>query len=225
MSAIEQPIYVFRTKGRFITSKDSDGKRSVKVFEANIAVPKANITIFDDVTERVCGQDENGKAIIKRTEFTNYLGILRRKLIPAKLKATNPDFQAVRDMRVIEVVGVNGAEVDDLTLPISMLSVEQLKRFCNFHSISKEDIDPAKYLDIDELREDVFNFREDPESFRRQAENKRGRRANEAAFKEFNDIDADVLLAKGKTGVMVNESPKQTVRPKLTPKADSGDIL
>lgn len=182
--------YEFRTKGRYITKKDEETKtRRVVTFEESILVPANALSIFDEVHTRNEGVGENGVAKVKTTEFRNYLGRLRKKLIPMKLAQRSTEFSAIREFSVIEVIGHGGADVVDLALPITMMSLSQLKQYCQFHSISKADIDPSAYIDVAELREDLWNYNEDKEAFRATASNRAKRRGAERAFMDLNTVN------------------------------------
>lgn len=202
--------YIFKCRGQYLTQKDEDGKKRNLGYSANVAVPAANVGIFEESTSRYQGSDEEGNPQYKTTSFMNYRGILKKKLLPLKLAKQYPDFLAIKTLEVEEVVGVGGADVNDLELPITMLSLAQIKSYCQFHAISKADIDPQSYLSLADLRTDLYDYMYSKEAFRARKEKSQSRRANESAFRLANDIDADAILAKEPQ----TREPKGKVAPK-----------
>jgi hypothetical protein len=85
-----------------------------------------------------------------------------------------------------EVVGHGGADVVDLGLPIKLMSLTQLKQYCQFHSISRGDIDPSSYIEVEELREDLWNYNEDKVAYLARASKTKATRAAERAFMDLN---------------------------------------
>ena len=201
--------FEFRCKGRFITKPDPDTKsRSVITFVESVLVPADALSIFDETATRYEGTNENGEQRVKTTSFKNYLGKLKKKMLPMKLGARDVTFAAIREFHVEEVVGHGGADVVDLGLPLKLMSMAQLKQYCQFHSISKADIDPSAYIDVEELREDLWNYNEDKEAFRARASAVRGTRAAERAFLELNTVVAE---ANGVATSASVSSPKDDV--------------
>lgn len=188
--------YIFKCRGQYLTQKDEKGKKRNLGFSANVAVPSANVSIFEESSNRYSGTDENGNQQFKSTSFMNYRGVLKKKLLPLKLAKQYPDFLAIKTLEVEEVVGVGGADVNDLDLPITLLSLSQIKAYCQFHAISKADIDPQSYLSLADLRTDVYDYMDSRDAFRARKEKSQLRRANELAFRLANDIDADAILAR-----------------------------
>lgn len=181
--------FEFRCKGRFITKPDMDtGKRSVVTFVESVLVPANALSVFDETATRYEGTNEDGTQKIKNTSFRNYLGKLKKKMLPMKLSARDGTFAAVREFHVEEVIGHGGADVVDLGLPLKLMSIAQLKQYCQFHSISKGDIDPSSYIDVEELREDLWNYNEDKVAFLARAGKMRENRSAERAFLELNSV-------------------------------------
>ena len=184
--------FEFKCKGRFITKPDMDtGKRSVVTFAESVLVPANALSIFDEVATRHEGTNEDGTAKTKTTEFRNYLGKLKKKMLPMKLSARDGNFAAVREFHVEEVIGHGGADVVDLGLPLKLMSLAQLKQYCQFHSISKGDIDPSSYLEVEELREDLWNYQEDKVAYLARASSTKKTREAERAFLDLNSVIAD----------------------------------
>jgi hypothetical protein len=160
----------------------------VVTFVEGVLVPSNALSVFDEVATRYEGTGEDGTAKTKTTSFRNYLGRLKKKMLPMKLSVRDVMFAAVREFYVEEVVGYGGADVVDLGLPIKLMSIAQLKQYCQFHSISKADIDPSSYLDVEDLREDIWNYNEDRVAFQARIEKMREKRMAEKAFMDLNSV-------------------------------------
>lgn len=181
--------FEFRCKGRFITKPDMEsGKRSVVTFVESVLVPSNALSIFDETAVRHEGTNEDGTAKTKTTSYRNYLGKLKKKMLPMKLSARDGNFAAVREFHVVEVVGHGGADVVDLGLPLKLMSLAQLKQYCQFHSISKGDIDPSSYIEVEELREDLWNYQEDKIAFLARSSATKKTREAERAFLDLNSV-------------------------------------
>lgn len=197
--------YEFRCKGRFITKPDMDtGKRSVVTFVESVLVPANALSVFDETATRYEGTNEDGTQKVSTKSFRNYLGKLKKKMLPMKLSARDGTFAAIREFHVEEVVGHGGADVVDLGLPLKLMSIAQLKQYCQFHSISRGDIDPSSYIDVEELREDLWNYNEDKVAFLARAGKVKETRAAERAFLELNGVIAE---ANGVGGGSVPQAP------------------
>jgi hypothetical protein len=241
------PMYIFKCSGRYFTKlREVAGTRArqAKDFKVDIKIPAGDIDIFIEKHRNVGKQIDDPKNHlkivneVKEVVFRNYGGVLRKKLVPLKLaaiaeaKGGYEDFSRIRNMRVDEVIGINGAKVSDLDLPLNMLSMPQIFDFCSKNGILSDVIDVHSYLDIDDLRSDLYEYMDDPEVFRRKVDEgktKGGRgskhrsifleeRERERRFREINDIE-DGSVVSGKRGVV------RTIIPEEEPKDNISELF
>lgn len=153
-----------------------------KSFEEVVRAP--SLEFFRQSWEKYTGTDDNGKMMFRTSTSINVRGMLKKKLIPMIL--TNKyqgSFVRVRRVFIDEVISEDGSPLD---LPVNLLSISQLAM-----KIKRENIplDPASYINVDELRTDIMEYEEDPETFKRHYATKSKKRQEEREFHELNNLN------------------------------------
>ena len=169
-----------RTHGQYYFKNDNI--KGVRSFTKDVRFP--SMEIFRETVRKYIGTKINETTKLSEPQYRessiiNIRGLLKRRFMPILLARDFPDFARIRFVSVDEVVG---SESD---LPINIQSREQLKGMLLEKHIP---IDPDDYVDIDELRSDIYDYFEAPENFLAQKSRKDRIRNDERAFMEMNGI-------------------------------------
>jgi hypothetical protein len=150
-------------------------------------VRAASLEMFRETSQKYLGTDDQGRAKFKTNSYINIRGQLKKRLLPILLAKEFPDFARVRFVVIDEVVSETGAKLD---LPINLRSKAQLAAMI---ADEKMPIDPAEYIEIDELRADIIQYVQEPEAFLEQKPIKDRRRQEERSFAEMNGLGDETL--------------------------------
>ena len=158
----------------------------------SLVVRAASLEMFRETSQKYIGTEEDPKTKLQTPKFkiNSYLNIrgqLKKRLLPILLSRQFPEFARVRFVSIDEIISETG---EKLNLPINLRSKSQL---ADLIREEKMPIDPAEYLEIDDLRTDILSFIQEPETFMRQKPIKDRRRQEERQFIEMNDLGDETL--------------------------------
>ena len=163
-------------------------------------VRAASLEMFRETSQKYLGQDDKGKQLFKTTSYLNIRGQLKKRLLPILLGRQFPDFARVRYVVIDEIIAGEG---EKLNLPINLRSKNQLTELIKDE---KMPIDPAEYLEIDDLRNDILQYIQEPENFLTQKPLRDKRRQEERSFLEMNGLSDETLPP-------VRDGKKESVKP------------
>ena len=173
-----------------------------------LEVRAASLEMFREESKKYMGMEEDPTTHLQKEKFKinrylNIRGQLKKRLLPILLSRKFPDFARVRYVTIDEIVSLDGKELD---LPVNLRSRAQLSVM-----ITKEGfpIDPAEYLEVDDLRADILQYIQEPDAFLYHKPLKDKRRQEERAFLEMNDLN-DVSLPPVRTQT---DGPKGSSKP------------
>ena len=169
--------------GRYYYKTES--AKGTKPYEFVVRSP--TLEMYRETSQKYMGMDEKGHPKYKVNTYLNIRGQLKKRLLPILLSKKFTDFARVRYVVIDEVVSETGEKLD---LPINLRSKKQLAQMI---ADEKMPLDPAEYLEIDELRADIVQYIQEPEAFLRAKPIKDKRRQEERAFLEMNDMGDDTL--------------------------------
>lgn len=150
-----------------------------------------SLEMFRETANKYMGTDDNGQQKFATRSFINVRGQLKKRLLPILLGRKYTDFARVRYVVIDEIVSETG---EKLNLPIDLRSRQQLEAMIRDE---KFPIDPAEYVEIDELRHDMLTFIREPEAFLRDKPRLDKRRQEERAFLAMNELeDGELPLRK-----------------------------
>lgn len=159
--------------------------KGTKPFE--LVVRAASMEMFRETSQKYMGTDDNGKSVFRTNTYLNIRGQLKKRLLPILLQKKFPEFARVRFVVIDEIVSETGEHLD---LPVNLRSRAQLVQMIK---TEKMPIDPAEYLEIDDLRADILEFIQEPDVFLKNKPIKDRRRQEERQFIEMNDLEDDAL--------------------------------
>jgi hypothetical protein len=144
--------------------------------------------IFRETTRKYTGSKINPETNLAEPQYLtrsiiNIRGMLKRRYMPILLAREYLDFARIRFVSIDEVIQLDGSKID---LPINIQSRKQLQEFVGEKKIP---LDVNSYLDIDELRSDIYDYLESPDTFLAGKERKDRIRADEKTFMEMNSIN------------------------------------
>jgi len=152
-----------------------------------MVVRAASLEMFRESSQKYLGTDDNGQPKFRTNSYLNIRGQLKKRLLPILLQRKFPDFARVRFVVIDEIVSETGEKLD---LPINLRSRTQLTAMVNDENIP---IDPAEYLEIDDLRTDILEYIQEPETFLKNKPSRDRRRQEERQFIEMNDLGDETL--------------------------------
>ena len=163
----------------------TNNQKGIKNFTKEVRFP--SLEIFRETTRKYIGTKINEETKIAEPQYKvqsiiNIRGMLKRRFMPILLAKEFTDFARIRFVSIDEVVPLNGQR---LNLPINIQSREQLKEYLLEKSIP---INADEYIDIDELRSDIFDYQNSPDTFLIQKSRKDRIRNDEREFLEMNAI-------------------------------------
>lgn len=171
----------------------TDTAKGTKAYEITLMAP--SLEFFKETAMKYTGTDENGKKTFSERSFINIRGALKKRLLPILLPKQVPDFARVKYVVIDEIISLSGEPLD---LPIELRSRKQLSEYIKNEKIP---IEPAEYLDIDELRFDILEYRNDPETFLQNKGQKDTKRAEERAFIEMNNLGETLPPNRKQAGI------------------------
>jgi len=171
----------------------------------------ASLEIFRETAQKYLGTEEDPAthlqvAKFRTNSFLNVRGQLKKRYLPILLARKFPEFARVRYVVIDEIVSESGQALD---LPIHLRSKAQLAELVRQ---KKMPIDPAEYVEVDELRHDILTYLENAEAFLKLKPQQDRRRQEERQFLELNDIQDETL------------PPPQTEKPR-TQKSKNAEAL
>lgn len=169
-----------RTHGQYYYKTDT--QKGIRSFTKEVRFP--SMEIFRETVRKYVGTKINPDTKLSEPQYAessiiNIRGLLKRRFMPILLAREFPDFARIRFVSIDEVVG-SGTD-----LPINLRSREQLRELLAAKSIP---INVDEYLDIDELRSDIFDYFESPDSFLAAKPHKDRIRSEERAFMAMNQV-------------------------------------
>lgn len=154
-------------------------------------VRAASLEMFRETAQKYMGTDDNGAQKFSTRTFINVRGQLKKRLLPILLGRKYPEFARVRYVVIDEIISETG---EKLNLPVDLRSRPQLEQMIRDE---KFPIDPAEYVEVDELRHDILTFIKEPEAFLRDKPRRDKRRQEERSFIEMNELeDGELPLRK-----------------------------
>jgi hypothetical protein len=171
------------THGRFYYK--SETAKGTKPFV--LVVRARSLEMFRESSQKYIGTDDNGRAQFRTNSYLNIRGQLKKRLLPILLSKTYPDFARVRFVTIDEITAEDGSTLD---LPVNLRSRTQLVEMVRDE---KMPIDPAEYLEIDDLRTDILEYIQHPEIFLENKPIKDRRRQEERDFITMNDMGDETL--------------------------------
>lgn len=180
--------YIFHCRGRYFTQKDEKTKeRKTATFELPIAI--SDLTIFDQTAETYKGIrfDDKSNSMIPQfetTSFKNFLGIMKKKLLPRVMPSHFKDFYKIHTLYIDNVEMLEGSET--FKLPIKLMNRGQLKTYLLEKQIP---LNADDYLDIADLKSDIELYIEAPRRFEKTIESRKQRRKVEQDFMELNGLE------------------------------------
>jgi|GEM_PF-6587014 hypothetical protein len=172
-----------RTHGQYYWK--TNDQKGIKSFTRDVRFP--SMEIFRETTRKYIGTKVNEETKLAEPQYLvnsiiNIRGMLKRRFMPILLAREYTDFARIRFVSIDEVVPLDGQKID---LPINIRSRKQLAEFLREKNIPiRED----EYVDIDELRSDIYDYLSSPDTFLAQKSRKDRIRNDEREFMEMNAI-------------------------------------
>ena len=181
-----------RTHGQYYFKTDT--AKGVKSFSREVKAP--SLEFFKETVKKYIGSEIDPRTQLsvpkyKDQSFINIRGQLKKRLLPVLLAREYLDFARIRFVSIDEIISLDGQKLD---LPISLRSREQLQELIEDE---KMPLNSADYIDIDELRNDIYEYLESPDTFMSGKSLRDKRRAEEKIFREMNGL-SDITLAPRK---------------------------
>lgn len=170
----------------------TETQKGTKAFAMDVRAK--SLEMFRETSQKYIGQDEKGKQLFKVNSYLNIRGQLKKRLLPILLGRQFPEFARVRYVVIDEIISELG---EKLNLPINLRSKAQL---ADLIKDEKMPIDPAEYLEIDDLRADILQYIQEPEAFLQQKPLKDKRRQEERSFLQMNGLEEEGSLPPVRDG-------------------------
>jgi len=172
-----------RTHGQYYWK--TNDQKGIKNFVKEVRFP--SMEIFRETTRKYIGTKVNDETKLAEPQYAvssiiNIRGMLKRRYMPILLAREYSYFARIRFVSIDSVESLDGQKLD---LPINIRSREQLADFLREKSIP---IRADEYVDIDELRSDIYDYLSSPDTFLAQKSRKDRIRNDEREFMEMNSI-------------------------------------
>ena len=163
----------------------TNDQKGIKNFVKEVRFP--SMEIFRETTRKYIGTKVNEETKLAEPQYLvnsiiNIRGMLKRRYMPILLAREYSDFARIRFVSIDSVESLDGQKLD---LPINIRSREQLASFLREKNIP---IRADEYVDIDELRSDIYDYLSSPDTFLAQKSRKDRIRNDEREFMEMNSI-------------------------------------